>query len=263
MTLVHMVWLGEGMDFSAVERAVNAGGEVRLYTDDEVLMPQWRWAYDTLATVPQMKSDLLRLSALRRYGGLYLDFDVLIRKDIDEIVKGWDGFVVPTMCHTLFKPGDIQYCPADWPHWDRIDAFIAACSDEKPPYLLFTHVMFDTMFDIVHPIDDCDRFPTSQDVATDNAVVWRGFASTKHGPGTKLKALLAKIGIVPAPGCACLKRAAHMDAMGSDWCGKNIDQIVGWLRDEHKKTKTVLPFIDAVARSIVRLAVRLSRDTER
>jgi hypothetical protein len=54
-----------------------------------------------------------------------------------------------------------------------------------------------------------------------------------------------------------------MDAMGSEWCGKNIDQIVGWLRDEHKKTKTVLPFIDAVARSLVRLAVRLSRDTKR
>ena len=84
-----------------------------------------------------------------------------------------------------------------------------------------------------------------------------------NGPGTKLKALLAKIGIVPTPGCACRKRAAYMDAMGSEWCGKNIDQIVGWLRDEHKKTKTVLPFIDAVARSLVRLAVRLSRDTKR
>lgn len=83
------------------------------------------------------------------------------------------------------------------------------------------------------------------------------------GPGTKLKALLAKIGIVPAPGCSCLKRAAHMDAMGSEWCGQNINEIVGWLREEHKKTKTVLPFIDSVARSLVRLAVRLSRDTKR
>jgi hypothetical protein len=77
------------------------------------------------------------------------------------------------------------------------------------------------------------------------------------GPGTELKKLLAKVGIIAAPNCSCNARAAEMDARGCDWCEENIDTIVGWLREE--ATKRGLPFLDAAGRLLVKRAIRNAR----
>lgn len=79
---------------------------------------------------------------------------------------------------------------------------------------------------------------------------------TPTGPGTELKQLLAKIGIVATPGCDCNKRAAYMDA-NPLWCEDNIDQIVGWLREE--AAKRGLPFLDVAGRVLVRRAIANAR----
>ena len=79
------------------------------------------------------------------------------------------------------------------------------------------------------------------------------------GPGTELTKIIAWIGLTPAPGCKCKKRARYMDKMGCDWCEQNMSQIVGWLQEEHARTKSLLPFVPFAAEKLVRLAIRRAR----
>lgn len=82
-------------------------------------------------------------------------------------------------------------------------------------------------------------------------------AEANQGPGSELKKLLAKVGIQATPNCSCNKRAAVMDARGCDWCEQNLDEIVGWLREEAEKRK--LPFLDMAGRVLVRRAIANAR----
>ena len=83
------------------------------------------------------------------------------------------------------------------------------------------------------------------------------------GPGTELKKLLATIGITAAPTCSCNARAKRMDANGIEWCEEHLDEIVGWLREEHAKRRdageTRLPWTDFGATQLVKLACRRAR----
>jgi hypothetical protein len=79
------------------------------------------------------------------------------------------------------------------------------------------------------------------------------------GPGTELTKIIAWIGLTPAPGCKCKRRARYMDKMGCDWCEQNMSQIVGWLQEEHTRTKSLLPFVSFAAEKLVRLAIRRAR----
>jgi hypothetical protein len=82
-------------------------------------------------------------------------------------------------------------------------------------------------------------------------------APPTHGPGTELKALLARVGIVAAPDCACNARAAEMDRQGVEWCEANLDTIVGWLREQAEARG--LPFLDLAGRLLVRRAISNAR----
>jgi len=76
------------------------------------------------------------------------------------------------------------------------------------------------------------------------------------GPGSELKRLLSWLGIKPKAKCKCNERAAEMDrqeAADPGWCERNIDTIVGWLREEAEARG--LPFVDAVGRVVVRRAI--------
>ena len=81
-----------------------------------------------------------------------------------------------------------------------------------------------------------------------------------HGPGTELKKLLKKVGITATPNCSCNARARTMDERGCDWCETNIDEIVGWLREE--AAKRGLPFVDMAGRMLVKRAIRNARKAE-
>jgi hypothetical protein len=83
--------------------------------------------------------------------------------------------------------------------------------------------------------------------------------SNTHGAGTELKKLLGKIGIKSSPTCSCNKRAALMDANGTEWCENNIDTIVGWLKEEATKRK--LPFVEYAAKLIIKRAVSNAKKT--
>jgi hypothetical protein len=78
-----------------------------------------------------------------------------------------------------------------------------------------------------------------------------------HGPGTELKKLLKLVGITASPDCSCNARARTMDEQGCDWCEQNLDEIVGWLREE--AAKRGLPFVDLAGRMLVKRAIRNAR----
>lgn len=77
-----------------------------------------------------------------------------------------------------------------------------------------------------------------------------------NGPGTELKKLLKKFGIEATPTCSCNSKAKLMDqkeANDPGWCEKNIDTIVGWLREEANKRG--LPFVDLAGKMLVQRAI--------
>ena len=73
------------------------------------------------------------------------------------------------------------------------------------------------------------------------------------GPGTELKKILARVGIVAEPGCSCQEMSAQMDAWG-DECGEHVAEIVEHLRAQ--AAARGLPFLDAAGRALVRVAIR-------
>lgn len=82
-------------------------------------------------------------------------------------------------------------------------------------------------------------------------------APSAYGPGTELKKLLAKVGITASPDCSCNAKARLMDERGIKWCETNLDEIVGWLREEAGKRG--LPFVDVAGRVLVRRAIANAR----
>lgn len=78
-----------------------------------------------------------------------------------------------------------------------------------------------------------------------------------HGPGTELKALLAKFGIHASPTCGCNAMARKMDAWGPDESLKHLEEIVDVMEETAKKRN--LPFIRSAGRLLVRRAISKSR----
>jgi len=77
-----------------------------------------------------------------------------------------------------------------------------------------------------------------------------------QGPGTELKALLAKIGIHASPTCGCNKMAKKMDEWGQESLN-HIEEIVDVMEETAKKRK--LPFLRTAGRILVRQACRIAR----
>lgn len=81
------------------------------------------------------------------------------------------------------------------------------------------------------------------------------------GPGTELSKILSRFGIHPSE-CGCKAHAREMDRRGPEWCGDNIERIVGWLSDEATKRKWRLVGVSRPAtRVLVRWAIRRSEAT--
>lgn len=77
-----------------------------------------------------------------------------------------------------------------------------------------------------------------------------------HGPGTELKKILAKIRITASHDCKCNARARYMDDMEANepgWCERNIEEIVGYLREA--AADRGLPFLDVAGRLLIRRAI--------
>ena len=77
------------------------------------------------------------------------------------------------------------------------------------------------------------------------------------GPGTELKALIEKFGFIASPKCKCAQHVAQMDRNGCQWCEENLEEIVGWLKEE--AAKAGLPFLSSIARLLVKRAISNAR----
>ena len=77
------------------------------------------------------------------------------------------------------------------------------------------------------------------------------------GPGTQLKKFLAKVGIKSTENCSCNARAKLMNERGIEWCEQNVNEIVGWLKEEAGKRK--LPFLSMPAKIVVQRAIKIAK----
>lgn len=171
-----MVWLGDNYQLDIVEytKKINRDHEVIIWRDDALLPQSWRHCYRTYATIPQMKSDLLRLCALRQYGGLYIDFDCVMKKDANIITKDWNKLTIPCMCGSNILPGNILYCPKEWNYWKYVDQYVENYNNPRICILTFDDFLYRSLpkesYDI---IDDCKKFPTKNKYITSDAEIIR------------------------------------------------------------------------------------------
>lgn len=77
------------------------------------------------------------------------------------------------------------------------------------------------------------------------------------GPGTELKALLAKFGIHASPTCGCNAMAQKMNVWGPDESLNHLEEIVDVMEETAKKRG--LPFLRSAAKLLVRRAISKSR----
>lgn len=85
---------------------------------------------------------------------------------------------------------------------------------------------------------------------------------TPSGPGHELKDILKDwLGIEATPTCSCNAMARKMDERGPEWCesDEGMAEILGVMRNEHAKRRTILPWADVAARQLVLLACRRAR----
>jgi len=268
MIPLHMIWLGDGLDDQKIVDARLHCNDVRLYTDDSELMPQWREPYDTCTATVQSKSDLLRLSVLRKYGGLYVDFDVSIFAAPEIITEGWDNLSVCSLGDSFILGGDVIYCPLDWPHWSLVDSLIAlSVIAKKRNHMQFGNNLFLPLFFehralspimlgaemVKNGVTVMRRFNAGPQMATSAMPA----TPAVPGPGTHLTSLLGRLGLSETPGCRCKSYAAQMDKWGVNGCTDRILEIVGWLRTEAQNRG--LPFVDFAGRMLVNRAISNAR----
>lgn len=76
------------------------------------------------------------------------------------------------------------------------------------------------------------------------------------GPGTELSNIISWFKKANKT-CGCSARIAKMNVWGPDKCEQNIDTIARWLKVGAKKQG--LPYIDSVARGMIKMAIKRSR----
>jgi len=98
--ILHFVWIGPSMPWW-VGRIIERFGELNptfriMVHDESVLDGEFSRIYDSALKRFDSKSDVLRLAALRKYGGWYFDCDFIPIKPVREIVERYnivDNFV--------------------------------------------------------------------------------------------------------------------------------------------------------------------------
>ena len=79
------------------------------------------------------------------------------------------------------------------------------------------------------------------------------------GVGCHLARMLSWFGIRDDGRCGCSEHAAQMDAWGPDGCEREIETIMGWLRDAAAKRLPLVPWVDAPVRLLVHQAIAAAR----
>jgi len=83
------------------------------------------------------------------------------------------------------------------------------------------------------------------------------------GPGTALKQILGRFGIVEKRKCKCKAMAYKMDQWGVDGCLERMDTILDHMEKEAAKRKLNFPFCRSLARLLVMRAIRAARRSQK
>lgn len=93
---IHYVWLGKGQKSQQMIQSINswkkiltpAGYKIIEWNEDNWDIKQNKFAYESyLAKKYAYTSDVIRLDVLNRFGGIYLDTDMLVKKDFNEFLS--------------------------------------------------------------------------------------------------------------------------------------------------------------------------------
>jgi hypothetical protein len=133
----------------------------------------------------------------------------------------------------------------------------AVAPSRKPGYVEAVMAAATAVSDTHITLEEQDFDRIRREYAQSVSLLQKAANFAASGPGTEMKALLAKIGIVASPNCSCNKRARIMDEKGCDWCEAHIDEIDGWLAEEAKTRK--LPYLSLAGRLLISLAIRRAR----
>lgn len=137
---LNLIWIGPPAppwvtDLVRRNRVINKTYDVRVH-GEEVLLPAYRRHYAAATDICQ-RSDLLRYSALQRYGGWYLDCDFLPLRPLADAGRAY-GLDATGSRRMLVTEQHWQHCPrwtiangvlaatADCPAWEPLNAAIAA-----------------------------------------------------------------------------------------------------------------------------------------
>jgi hypothetical protein len=174
--VIHMVWLGDNCDQKIIDHTknVNPDCEVKIWQNYDLIPKSWENTFFNYARAPQLKSDLIRLCALREYGGLYIDFDCYMKTNARIITQDWHTLTIPAMCNCMILPGNILYCPKDWAYWDCVDDYVTNYNDHKITILTFNHFLYMSLPDQTFAINrDCEKFPSEERYITNSAQIIR------------------------------------------------------------------------------------------
>ncbi|HUX01469.1 MAG TPA: glycosyltransferase, partial [Phycisphaerae bacterium] len=91
--ILHFVWIGDAPMPEWAERNLDAFGRLNpdyevMIHGEEVLLDRYRPIYDRITDLCS-RADLLRYSALQRYGGFYFDIDFWPLRPLDDLVRAW------------------------------------------------------------------------------------------------------------------------------------------------------------------------------
>lgn len=78
------------------------------------------------------------------------------------------------------------------------------------------------------------------------------------GVGDTLSVIIKKMGHNYQPISKARSKITFLNKMGIDWCDKHQNIILEWLREEC--TTQRIPFLELVAKSIIRLAIRKAKN---
>ena len=197
-----------------------------LHQTPALLPKQWRSVYDEYCVLNQMKSDLIRLAALRQHGGIYFDLDVSLLASPQDIARRFStGFSVACLDPAPFFGGDIILCDKAYAHWGKVDGYVSGFIGKTGPksFIAFTHYLFAFLNqqNALSVVCDKSAFPYRASDFCESSLVCRGFAVPKLGLGDRVASALAAVGITKervskalGKPCGCAKRQAKLNELG-------------------------------------------------
>ena len=165
--LLHMIWVGDAampdtfMKYVTVWQTLMPSWIIRIWTNSDITSTEFPDAAITLintATKGAQKADIMRYFIIEKYGGVYMDVDVIPHRSLDPIISSFKNASLIT-CHDL--PLTWEYVSIGFfaavPHHPVLQTACAMCYDtllntedihlKTGPYL-FGHALSTTAISI-------------------------------------------------------------------------------------------------------------------